>query len=394
MITRKPLLWRRLNRALGCLILPGLLVLSMTVSAQTQNQDYQSEIEEVRIKLEQLQQQQQQSQKERRVEAVELRRLDINLGRLEMLAEEHQAQVRQHESALADIQRQLRVARRNLKEQRTLVAQSLRTAMIRGRQPLLRALLNQDELSRISRAMRYHWYHERQWNQQKDVLKAASDRYQSILEERTRKLAEAEQSRRQLVVRLEDVREQRVARAEKLNELEGSLAEGNKRIVFLQQEEDRLELLLRQLDRQEVRPPVRLEEGGFGNYKGGLLWPANGGSVTARFNTPNAELGNIRWRGIFIATDEGAPITAVHPGTVVFAEWLVAHGLTIILRHGDYMTLYANCRSLHKKVGSTVEAGEQLASSGRSGISTKVGLYFLVRSNDKFVDPLQWLEEI
>ena len=380
-------------QALKHLILPGLLAVSLAVSAQTRNQDYKSELEEVRIKLEQLQQQQQQAQKERKVETVELRRLDISLGKLELLAEEHQAQVRQHESALVSIHRQLRAARKNLEEQQTLVAQSLRTAMIRGRQPLLRALLNQDELGQISRAMRYHWYHERQWNQQKDVLQAAFDRYRSLADERTQKLAEAERSRRQLMSRMQDVKEQRVARAEKMGELEASLAEDNKRIEFLQQEEDRLELLLRQLDRQEVRPPVRLEEGGFGNYKGGLPWPVDG-SVTARFNTPNAELGNIRWRGVFIATDEGAPIDSVHPGTVIFAEWLVAHGLTMIVRHGDYMTLYANCRSLHKKVGSTVEAGEQLASSGRSGISTKVGLYFLVRKKDDFLDPLQWLEEL
>ncbi len=392
----RPLLYlplRRLARALRQLILPGLLAASLAVSAQGRNQDYQSDLEEVRIKLEELQQQQQQAQKERKAETVELRRLDINLGRIELLAEEQQDQVHQHESALASIHRQLRVARKNLEEQRTLVAQSLRTAMIRGRQPLLRALLNQDELGQISRAMRYHWYHERQWNQQKDILQAASDRYLSLAEERTQKLAEAEHSRRQLMSRLEDVKEQRVARADKLNELETSLAAGNKRIEFLQQEEDRLELLLRQLDRQEVRPPVRLEEGGFGNYKGGLLWPVDG-SLRARFNSPNAELGNIPWRGIFVATDEGAPISAVHPGTVIFAEWLVAHGLTMIVRHGDYMTLYANCRSLHKKVGSTVEAGEQLASSGRSGISTKVGLYFLVRRKDDFLDPLQWLEEL
>ena len=384
---------RRLAEALRHLIFLGLLAASLAISAQGQNQDYESELEEVRVKLEQLQQQQQQAQKERSVETVELRRLDINLGKLELRAEEHQDQVSQHEVALASIHRQLRVARRKLEEQRTLVAQSLRTAMIRGRQPLLRALLNQNELSQISRAIRYHWYHERQWNQQKDVLQAASDRYQSIADERTQKLAEAEHSRQQLMSRLQDVKEQRVARAEKLDELESSLAKGNKRIEFLQQEEDRLELLLRQLDQQEVRPPVRLEEGGFGNYKGGLLWPVDG-SVTARFNTPNAELGNIPWRGIFIASDEGAPISSVHPGTVIFAEWLVAHGLTMIVRHGDYMTIYANCRSLHKKVGSTVEAGEPLASSGRSGISTRVGLYFLVRRKDDFLDPLQWLEEL
>ena len=383
----------RLAQALKQLLLPGLLAISLAVSPQGRDQDYQSELEEVRIKLEQLQQQQQQSQRERRVETVELRRLDINLGKLELLAEEHQAQVDQHESALVSIHRQLRSASKNLKEQQALVARSLRTAMIRGRQPLLRALLNQDELGQISRAMRYHWYHERQWNQQKDVLQAALDRHRSLADERTQKLAEAERSRGQLVSRLQDVKEQRSARAEKMGELEASLADGTKRIEFLQQEEDRLELLLRQLDRQEVRPPVRLEEGGFSNYKGGLPWPVDG-SVTARFNTPNGDLGDIRWRGIFIATDEGAPISAVHPGTIVFAEWLVAHGLTMVVRHDEYMTLYANCRSLHKGVGSTVEAGEQLASSGRSGISTKVGLYFLVREKDEFLDPLQWLEEL
>lgn len=127
----------------------------------------------------------------------------------------------------------------------------------------------------------------------------------------------------------------------------------------------------------------------FAALKGRLPLPARG-QVVARFGQPKAT-GQVRWRGIFLAANEGETVLAPARGRVVYADWLRGFGLLLILDHGDgYMTLYAHNQSLARSLGDWVEAGEPLATIGNTGDAPRMGLYFEIRHHGEPSDPLQW----
>ena len=115
------------------------------------------------------------------------------------------------------------------------------------------------------------------------------------------------------------------------------------------------------------------------------------GTIENRFGQPRAD-GRLRWHGVRFGATEGAPVTAVFRGRVVFADWLRGFGLLTIVDHGSgYMTLYGHADDLTKRVGDMVESGEVIAHAGQSGGQLAIGLYFEVRQNGDARDPLGWL---
>ena len=60
------------------------------------------------------------------------------------------------------------------------------------------------------------------------------------------------------------------------------------------------------------------------------------------------------------------PVRAIHPGRVVFADWMRGYGLLTIVDHGGgYLTLYGYNQSLLRDVGEWVAVGDTLALAGQ-----------------------------
>jgi murein hydrolase activator len=129
-------------------------------------------------------------------------------------------------------------------------------------------------------------------------------------------------------------------------------------------------------------------EASFRRRMGSIDWPA-AGALAARFGERRAS--GVAWDGVLIAAAEGTPVRAVHPGRVVFADWLRGFGLLLILDHGEgYMSLYGYNQGLFKEVGDQVGAGEALGVVGRSGGQEEPGVFFGIRHNGRALDPDKW----
>ena len=120
-------------------------------------------------------------------------------------------------------------------------------------------------------------------------------------------------------------------------------------------------------------------------YNGFYRWPLRAGIVSSEFGR--------RWGrrhdGIDIAADEGVPVLASAPGTVLYAgDGLRGYGNAVILRHDDKITtLYAHNQSLLVKKGQLVSAGQQIATLGSTGHSTGPHVHFEFRVRNKAVNP-------
>ncbi len=115
------------------------------------------------------------------------------------------------------------------------------------------------------------------------------------------------------------------------------------------------------------------------SFRGALDWPVAGRFTRAR-------------NGIEIAAPEGAPVVAVHPGAVDYADAFTGFGNLVILDHGgNYYSLYGYMASISVSRGQQVDAGTELGRVGAAPAGP-AALYFELRVDGRSVDPIQWLK--
>lgn len=101
----------------------------------------------------------------------------------------------------------------------------------------------------------------------------------------------------------------------------------------------------------------------FAGNKGKIPWPVSQGSITGRFGEhPHPVLPDIKVKnnGIDISSPKGSSARAVYEGTVS-AVITAPNGTTMIMiRHGEYLSVYSNIKSAAVKKGSTVSSKQNL----------------------------------
>jgi len=94
-------------------------------------------------------------------------------------------------------------------------------------------------------------------------------------------------------------------------------------------------------------------------------------------------------QGIDIVVKEGTSVFASAGGFVIFADYTIDFGYTIILGHSEgYITIYKHCSSLLKNQRELVLQGELIALSGNSGYqSTGPHLHFEIWKDGVAINP-------
>ncbi len=126
-------------------------------------------------------------------------------------------------------------------------------------------------------------------------------------------------------------------------------------------------------------------------FQGEIEWPVNG-NVRQRFGRQpgSASPGT---NGIEVGAPEGAPVRAVHDGTVAFADSFSGFGRLVIIDHGGQsFSVYGNLAEISVARGDRVDTGVQVGTVGPSVLGV-AGLHFELRVDGRAVDPLQWLKK-
>ena len=132
-------------------------------------------------------------------------------------------------------------------------------------------------------------------------------------------------------------------------------------------------------------------------YVGGVFqWPVPGNyTITSPFgnrNSPTAGASS-NHRGIDIACPSGSNVVAAADGIVIVAAYNYAEGNYVCIDHGGgVVTVYMHNSSLLVTVGENVVAGQSIALSGSTGVSTGPHSHFGVRINGEYVDPMAYLQ--
>ena len=96
--------------------------------------------------------------------------------------------------------------------------------------------------------------------------------------------------------------------------------------------------------------------------------------------------------GIDIDVPEGTIVHAAAMGRVTFVGEEEGYGTLIVLSHAeDYLTAYGHLSQVFVHSGQFVEAGQPIAESGNTGISSGPHLHFEVRNREFPIDPMRYL---
>lgn len=130
----------------------------------------------------------------------------------------------------------------------------------------------------------------------------------------------------------------------------------------------------------------------FAENKAKLPWPVSG-FVTQKFGRhPHPVLKNIpiESTGINIQTKKDEKVKAIFSGEVRQVSYIPGMGNVIMLKHGDYFTIYAGLKDVYVKTGQKVITNQEIGSviTKNDGISE---LRFEVRKNIAALNPEQWL---
>ncbi|MBU1370926.1 MAG: peptidoglycan DD-metalloendopeptidase family protein [Bacteroidetes bacterium] len=144
----------------------------------------------------------------------------------------------------------------------------------------------------------------------------------------------------------------------------------------------------------ELTPEELNLSNAFAGNKGRLPWPTERGIIDSRFgNQPHPVLKKvtIKNNGIDIATQKGAQARAVFDGIVVSTNSISAANNAVIVRHGDYFTVYSNLEEVYVKRGDKVKTKDLIGRIHTDKSSAKTSIHFELWKGRQIVDPASWL---
>ena len=144
-----------------------------------------------------------------------------------------------------------------------------------------------------------------------------------------------------------------------------------------------------------LTPAEKVLSGDFSNNRGKFPWPVQRGVITDHFGDhPHAVLKYVvvRNSGIDITTQANAKARAIFKGEVTKVVAIPGANFAVIIRHGNYLTVYSNLSDVFVKAGQSVEIKDEIGSifTDQNDDNKTVLKFQLWRESTK-LDPEDWL---
>jgi len=327
----------------------------------------------------------------------EISKLQEELDKTIAKRKELEAEIERLKAQLAAAEAELAVAEKKLAYKQEVYNKRLANVYKNGRSTALKLILSSDDLS--------------------DMIERAA--FIRIIAENDAKL-------------VNEIKEERDRIAQKIKEIEATKAEIDKQRQALVEEENRMTVIRNDLDakkklfeaelnrQKQILAQVERDKNHIANTldmlestssmiadqirtleRGGRIYSSRGGGgrllrpvsgpITSRFGWryhPILKRSRLH-AGIDFGVGTGTPVHAAQSGTVIMAGWKGGYGNTVVISHGGGLTtLYAHNSRLAVSSGQHVSAGQVVAYSGSTGLSTGPHLHFEVRVNGSPKDPM------
>jgi murein hydrolase activator len=200
-------------------------------------------------------------------------------------------------------------------------------------------------------------------------------------------------------------RQQRAALIEQLNKQETRL---KKEIAEKERVARELENKIREVIEEETRrlnaenitgalsAEQMLVGSSFKQNKGRLPWPVERHIVTMGFGNsefPGLRGSNINNSGIDINSLPGTQVKAVYDGEVTKVFPILGANYTVLIRHGEYLSVYQNLVNVRVKGGDKIKTGQVIGDAFTDEKNNVSQMHFQVWHEKSVLNPEDWLRK-
>ena len=139
----------------------------------------------------------------------------------------------------------------------------------------------------------------------------------------------------------------------------------------------------------------KLISGNFSANSGRLPWPTDKGFISGHYGVhPHPVLKHVTTnnKGVYIQTPTGTNARAVFEGEVTQRFSIPGSNNAVIIKHGEYRTVYANLTSIYVNIGDKVSAKQSIGKIYTDGDNdNKTELYFQIYKGRTLLNPEGWI---
>lgn len=132
----------------------------------------------------------------------------------------------------------------------------------------------------------------------------------------------------------------------------------------------------------------------FSSNKGKLPWPSEFGIVSSTFGEhdhPVLKKVKIKNNGIDIITNTGEKARSIFGGKVISVRTITNTNKAVIIRHGEYFTVYSNLSSVYVQPGDNVETKQDIGLVYTDQAESKTELHFEIWKGKILLNPQYWV---
>jgi septal ring factor EnvC (AmiA/AmiB activator) len=143
-----------------------------------------------------------------------------------------------------------------------------------------------------------------------------------------------------------------------------------------------------------LTPEAKVLASNFEANRGKLGWPVSRGVIKGKFGKTRSladrsvEVNN---SGVKIATERNAQVKSVFTGEVSKIVIVKNANPAVIIRHGNYLSIYNNLSKIYVKSGDKVATGQPIGEVFTNRSTGESLLDFRIYKNDKKLNPEYWL---
>ena len=147
----------------------------------------------------------------------------------------------------------------------------------------------------------------------------------------------------------------------------------------------------------QLTPEAKLIADNFKANKGRLPWPLEKGVVVQGFGRqrhPVVKTTTIQSNGVILATEPLAQVRAVFEGEVMSVIVIKGSNPSVLIRHGNFITLYTNLAKLYVTKGEKVNAKQAIGEIFTNQQTGKTQFQFGIFNNVNALNPKEWVYQM
>jgi septal ring factor EnvC (AmiA/AmiB activator) len=144
----------------------------------------------------------------------------------------------------------------------------------------------------------------------------------------------------------------------------------------------------------ETTPAAGKLSADFARNKGKLPWPVATATISRGYGQqqhPEIRQVQINNTGVDLRTEPGASVRTVFEGVVTGVQYVPGYAYTVIVRHGDYYSVYSNMESIQVKKGDTLKTGAPVGIAATNAAQGMGEIHFELWKGKTRQNPLLWL---